>query len=43
MRIALIPEYFYPYIGGGENWFREIGSGLAKRGHEIVVDDLSLS
>ncbi len=37
MRIALVPEYFYPYIGGGENWFKEIGSGLAKRGHEIHV------
>jgi len=37
MKIALLPEYFYPYIGGGENWFREIGSGLAKRGHEVVV------
>jgi len=37
MKIALLPEYFYPYIGGGENWFREIGSGLVKRGHEIAV------
>ena len=37
MKIALLPEYFYPYIGGGENWFKEIGSGLAKRGHDVAV------
>ena len=37
MRIALLPEYFYPYIGGGENWFKQIGTGLAKRGHEVTV------
>jgi glycosyltransferase involved in cell wall biosynthesis len=37
LRIAFVPEYFYPYTGGGENWFREIGSGLAKTGHDVTV------
>jgi glycosyltransferase involved in cell wall biosynthesis len=37
MKIALLPEYFYPYVGGGENWFKEIGSCLAKRGHKVTV------
>jgi len=37
LRIAFVPEYFYPYTGGGENWFREIVSALAKRGHDVVV------
>lgn len=37
MRIALLPEYFYPYMGGGEEWFRHIGSGLAGLGHSVEV------
>lgn len=37
LRVALLPEYFYPHIGGGENWFRNIGSGLAARGHQVDV------
>jgi glycosyltransferase involved in cell wall biosynthesis len=37
LRIAFVPEYFYPYTGGGENWFREIVSALVKRGHSAVV------
>ena len=37
MRIALLPEYFYPYMGGGEEWFRHIASGLADLGHNVEV------
>jgi glycosyltransferase involved in cell wall biosynthesis len=37
LRIALLPEYFYPYMGGGEEWFRHIGSGLAGLGHSVEV------
>ena len=37
MRIALLPEYFYPYMGGGEEWFRQVASGLASLGHSVEV------
>jgi len=37
MRIALLPEYFYPYMGGGEEWFRHIGLGLTNLGHSVEV------
>jgi glycosyltransferase involved in cell wall biosynthesis len=37
MRIALLPEYFYPYMGGGEEWFRQVASGLAGLGHSVEV------
>jgi len=37
MRIALLPEYFYPYMGGGEEWFRYVGLGLANLGHSVEV------
>jgi glycosyltransferase involved in cell wall biosynthesis len=37
LRIGFVPEYYYPYTGGGENWFREIASGLARRGHDVAV------
>jgi glycosyltransferase involved in cell wall biosynthesis len=37
LRIALLPEYFYPYMGGGEEWFKHIGSGLAGLGHSVEV------
>jgi glycosyltransferase involved in cell wall biosynthesis len=37
MRIALLPEYFYPYMGGGEEWFRHVGLGLANLGHSVEV------
>jgi glycosyltransferase involved in cell wall biosynthesis len=37
LRVALLPEYFYPYIGGGEEWFRHIASGLADLGHFVEV------
>jgi len=35
--VALLPEYFYPYMGGGEEWFRHIGLGLAGLGHSVEV------
>jgi len=37
MRVALLPEYFYPYMGGGEEWFRHIATGLAELGHSVEV------
>jgi len=37
LRVALLPEYFYPYMGGGEEWFRHIGEGLAALGHSVEV------
>jgi glycosyltransferase involved in cell wall biosynthesis len=37
MRIALLPEYFYPYMGGGEEWFRHVASGLAGFDHSVEV------
>jgi glycosyltransferase involved in cell wall biosynthesis len=37
LRVALLPEYFYPYMGGGEEWFRHIASGLADLGHFVEV------
>jgi glycosyltransferase involved in cell wall biosynthesis len=37
LKIVLLPEYFYPYTGGGEHWFMQIGSRLAARGHEVEV------
>ncbi|MGD0175558.1 MAG: glycosyltransferase family 4 protein [Candidatus Bathyarchaeia archaeon] len=37
MRIVLLPEYFYPYMGGGEEWFRHVGLGLASLGHSVEV------
>ena len=37
LRIALVPEYFHPEVGGGENWFKNIGSELVRRGHRVVV------
>src|SRR3972149_2862150 len=37
LRMALIPEYFYPYMGGGEEWFRHISLGLANLGHSVEV------
>jgi len=41
-RFLFLPEYFYPYIGGGENWFLQIGRQLARRGHRVVVYALSM-
>lgn len=35
--MALLPEYFYPYLGGGEEWFRHIGLGLAGLGNSVEV------
>jgi glycosyltransferase involved in cell wall biosynthesis len=37
LKIVLLPEYFYPYMGGGEEWFRHIASGLADLGHAVEV------
>jgi len=37
MKIALLPEYFYPYMGGGEEWFRHMASGLAQLDHSVEV------
>jgi glycosyltransferase involved in cell wall biosynthesis len=37
LQVALLPEYFYPYMGGGEEWFRHIGDGLAGLGHSVEV------
>lgn len=42
MRFLFLPEYFYPYIGGGENWFLQIGRQLVKREHHVVVYALSM-
>jgi glycosyltransferase involved in cell wall biosynthesis len=37
MRIAFLPEYFYPYMGGGEEWFRHVALGLVGLGHSVEV------
>lgn len=43
MRIALLPEYFYPNMGGGEEWFRHIGLGLASLGHSVELITFPMS
>jgi glycosyltransferase involved in cell wall biosynthesis len=35
MKIAFLAEFFYPHVGGCERRFLEIGTRLAKRGHEV--------
>jgi glycosyltransferase involved in cell wall biosynthesis len=42
LSFLFLPEYFYPYVGGGENWFLQIGRQLVKRGHRVVVYALAM-
>jgi glycosyltransferase involved in cell wall biosynthesis len=37
MRICFILEHFYPHIGGGETFFKELTSQLARRGCDVRV------
>jgi len=37
MKIAFVDEVFYPIIGGGEIFVREVGKRLVTRGHEVYV------
>ncbi len=37
MRVLFLLEHFYPYIGGAEELFINLASGLVKRGHKVVV------
>lgn len=42
LRFLFLPEYFYPYVGGGENWFLQIGRQFVRCGHRVVVYALSM-
>ena len=37
MKICMILPHFYPYVGGGEKLFYDLGKGLVARGHEVRV------
>ncbi|MCS4541822.1 MAG: glycosyltransferase family 4 protein [Euryarchaeota archaeon] len=37
MKIAFVPEFYIPHIGGGEVWAHQVAKELAKRGHEVHV------
>jgi len=37
MRIALLPDYYLPHIGGMELWTQKIAEQLVKRGHDVTV------
>lgn len=37
MKIMIVTPYFYPYVGGLENYALNIAKGLQKQGHEVFV------
>jgi glycosyltransferase involved in cell wall biosynthesis len=37
MRILMVSELYPPYIGGSEEYVRNLSRGLAQRGHEVAV------
>jgi len=37
MRVLIITPYYYPYLGGLENYARHIAVGLAKSGHQVSI------
>jgi len=38
MKIGFIDEVFYPFVGGGEVFIREVGKRLVKKGHSVEID-----
>ena len=41
MRILLIADFYWPYLGGVEQHVRTLGQALAARGHEVTVATLT--
>lgn len=41
MRILLIADFYWPYLGGVEQHVRTLGQALAGRGHDVTVATLS--
>jgi len=37
MRIAFLPDYYLPHVGGMQVWTRELAVRLAERGHDVSV------
>lgn len=37
MKILQVPPRFYPYIGGAENYVKNLSSALVRRGHTVSV------
>ena len=37
MKICIVGDFFYPYVGGIETTFFETAEGLSRRGHEVRV------
>jgi glycosyltransferase involved in cell wall biosynthesis len=41
MRILLIADFYWPYLGGVEQHVRTLGRALAERGHQVTVATLA--
>ncbi|MCD6403112.1 MAG: glycosyltransferase, partial [Candidatus Aenigmarchaeota archaeon] len=37
MKIMIVSDLAYPHIGGAESYVINLGSRLAKRGHEVYL------
>jgi len=37
MKILIVQEYYYPYVGGIENLFKILAEKLTERGHQVYV------
>jgi len=37
MKIAMVTPYFYPHVGGLENYLYNLTQALAKMGHEVII------
>lgn len=40
MRILMVSDFYYPFLGGVEQHMRSLGSALVERGHDVAVATL---
>ena len=41
MRILLVTDFYWPYLGGVEQHVRSLAHALARRGHQVTVATLA--
>lgn len=37
MKLAMLPDYYFPHLGGMEIWTQQISRHLVRRGHEVTI------